>query len=185
MTRTATLTDMHRSDAVVMLPAAEGVPPCINCKPSKRLPCKNLSQEADAAVLKKDFLSRYGDNEREITRLEEEICRWESRAAKVTGSFSHQPSHCGDDRIQSAVDEIVELRNILYDRLIDATELRRDIASAIAAVPEQRLRLLLEYRYIDGMTWEHVAAALTCDYRWTLRLHERAIAALPDLPALP
>lgn len=137
------------------------------------------SSAKEAIAFKKQFLSQYADNEREIRRLEEEICRWESRAEKMTGSFSHAPSHRGEDRVQSAVDEIVELRNLLYDRLVDATELRRSIAQAISVVPEQRLRLLLEYRYIDGMTWEEVAAALTCDYRWTLRLHDRALAVMP------
>ncbi|HWP52013.1 MAG TPA: hypothetical protein VN626_10000 [Clostridia bacterium] len=129
-------------------------------------------------ALKKQFLGQYADNEREIRRLEEEICRWESRAEKMTSSFSHAPSHRGEDRIQSAVDEMVELRGLLYERLVDATELRRQIARAISTVSEQRLRLLLEYRYIDSLTWEQVSAALTCDYRWTLRLHDRALAAI-------
>ena len=133
----------------------------------------------EATALKKRFLGQFSDNEREITRLEEEICRWESRAPKRAGSYSHAPSHRGDDRIQSAIDEIVELRNLLYDRLVDATELRRKIAQAVKSIPEQRLRLLLEYRYIDGWTWEEVATALTLDYRWTLRLHDRALVLLP------
>lgn len=140
-----------------------------------------LSPEKKATAAKKEFLSRYADNEREIRRLEEEICRWESRAERMTSSFSHTPSCRGDDRLQSAVDEMVELRGLLYDRLVDATELRRQIAQAISAVPQQRLRLLLEYRYIDDLTWEQVASALGSDYRWTLRLHERALALLHDL----
>ncbi len=149
-------------------------------------PCGDTRTGASAArqtaALKKQFLGRYADNERAIGRLEEELCRWESRAEKITGSFSHTPSHRGDDRLQSAVDEMLELRDLLYDRLVDSTELRRQIALAVSTVPEQRLRLLLEYRYIDDLTWEAVAAALACDYRWTLRLHDRALAlmALPQ-----
>lgn len=134
---------------------------------------------------KKRFLSCYGDNERELRRLEEEISRWESRAERMTSSFSHAPAYRGEDRIQSAVDEMVELRNLLYERLVDATELRRCIGLAISTVPEQRLRLLLEYRYIDGLTWEEVAAMLTCDYRWTLRLHDRALALMVAPDSMP
>lgn len=153
--------------------------------PAHPLPCPappiryaGAPSARQTAALKKQFLGQYADNEREIKRLEEEICRWESRAQRVTSSFSHAPSHCGDDRLQSAVDEMVELRNLLYDRLVDSTELRRQIALAISTVPEQRLRLLLEYRYIDDLTWEEVASAIACDYRWTLRLHDRALAML-------
>lgn len=157
--------------------------------PAHPLPCPTPhNRYADAPpsrqtpALKKLFLSQYADNEREIKRLEEEICRWESRAQKMTSSFSLTPSHCGEDRLQSAVDEMVELRNLLYDRLVDSTELRRQIALAISTVPERRLKLLLEYRYIDGQTWEEVASTIACDYRWTLRLHDRALAMLiiPD-----
>lgn len=170
MTRTRTKDRMHPES----LPPASG----------RAKTTHPVSPAKETAALKKRFLSRYADNEREIRRLEEEISRWESRAEKVTSSFSHAPSHCGEDRIQSAVDEIVELRNLLYDRLVDATELRRQIAQSISSVPEQRLRLLLEYRYIDDLTWEAVASALACDYRWTLRLHDRALAAIlisPDV----
>lgn len=177
MNRTDSKKNMQLSNKVKTLSASSKASQVLNRKISNR-----TSKQTEDITLKKIFLSKYSDNEREIRRLEEEICRWESRAAKVTSSLSHNPSHRSDDRIQSAVDEIVELRNILYDRLLDATELRRSIDDVIAAVPEQRLRLLLEYRYIEGMTWERVAAALTCDYRWTLRLHDRALAALSNMP---
>lgn len=62
----------------------------------------------------------------------------------------HIPSCWGEERMQAAVDELVELRNLLYDRLVGSTELRRQIAQAISAAPEQRLQL--EYRYIDDLT---------------------------------
>ena len=151
-------------------------------EPEGRKIRKGAVSAKEILAAKKRFLSLNGDNERELRRLEEEINRWESRAQRMTSSFSHAPAHRGEDRIQSAVDEMVELRNLLYERLVDATELRRGIGLAISTVPEQRLRLLLEYRYIDGLTWEEVAAALTCDYRWTLRLHDRALALMctPD-----
>ncbi|WMJ84551.1 hypothetical protein ACS3UN_06625 [Oscillospiraceae bacterium LTW-04] len=58
-------------------------------------------------IEKKAFLRRYGDNEREIKRLEEEISRWESRAEKVTASYSLAPAHGTDgDKVQVAVDNI-------------------------------------------------------------------------------
>ncbi len=58
---------------------------------------------------KKAFLRRYGNNEREIRRLDEEFARWESRAQKITTSYSLAPAHgCDGDKVQTAVDRITE-----------------------------------------------------------------------------
>ncbi len=128
---------------------------------------------------KKAFLRRYGDNEREIKRLEDELTRWESRAEKVTASYSLAPAHGADgDKVQVAVDNIAEVRAMLYDRLTDATELRRSIQAAIDTVEDARLRNLLEYRYIDGLTWDKVAVAMYLDRKWVITLHGSALSAM-------
>lgn len=128
---------------------------------------------------KKAYLRRYGDNEREIKRLEEELVRWESRAEKITASYSLAPAHgCDGDKIQTAVDAIAEVKAMLYDRLTDATELRRSIQAAIDTVEDGRLRNLLAYRYIDGQRWEEVAVKLGVYWRQVLKLHGHALAQL-------
>ncbi len=50
------------------------------------------------------------------------------RIAAIQGPFATSPPAGGEDRMQSAVDEMVGLRKLLYDRLVDSTELRRQIA---------------------------------------------------------
>ena len=128
---------------------------------------------------KKDYLSRYGDNEREIKRLEEDMARWTSRAERITAVYSPAPACGGEgDRLQTGVESVLEVQAMLYDRLVDAAELRRGIQSAIDTVGVPRLCTLLEYRYIDGHRWEHIAEALRLDLRHTLRLHCRALDAI-------
>ncbi len=127
---------------------------------------------------KKTFLSRYGNNEREIKRLEEDIACWKSRAERVTASYSLTPGHGGGDKIQTAVENVIEVHAMLYDKLIDAAELRKGIQVAIDTVQDARLRTLLEYRYIDGRKWEHIADDLSIDFRHTLRLHCRALTQM-------
>lgn len=134
------------------------------------------AQAADSFEDKKAFLSRYGCNELEIERLEQEIELWESRAERMTASFSEAfGKSSGGDRVQNAVGELVELRAALYDRLTDSTTLRLDIEGCLAQVDDDRLRLLLELRYIDGLTWENVAQRMHTEYRWVLRLHKKAL----------
>ena len=131
--------------------------------------------------IKKDYLSRYHNNELEIERLEEAIEEWESRAERVTACYDSIKSHGGGDRMQNAIDMICELRNALYERLVDSTELRYEIEARIASVTDDRLRLILEYRYIDRMNWEPIAEKLHTEYRWIMRLHRRAL----DMIELP
>lgn len=128
---------------------------------------------------KKAFLCQYGVNEREIARLEEEIELWKSRAERITTSYSLAPSHGSDgDRMQTAVIKILELKSELYNRLVDATQLRRSIQSAIDMVGESRLRTLLEYRYIDELGWEKIADKLNVEWRHVLRLHDTALQCI-------
>lgn len=128
---------------------------------------------------KKAFLCRYNDNEREIVRLEEEMARWESRAQKVTASYSHAPAHGNDgDRVQVAVEQIIEIKSTLYDRLTDATELRKSIQAAIATVEDARLRRILEYRFIDKRTLEDIAEEENISWRHAKRLSASAIDAV-------
>ncbi|MEA5136458.1 MAG: hypothetical protein VB035_10030 [Candidatus Fimivivens sp.] len=125
---------------------------------------------------KKAYLRQYGDNEREIKRLEEELARWVSRAEKITTSYSLAPAHGeSGDKIQVAVENITEVKSMLYDRLIDASELRQNIQAAIGSVQDGRLRNLLEYRYIDALGWDDVAQKMGYDRRWVTSLHGAAL----------
>ena len=131
------------------------------------------ASEKDINDIKKAYLSRYQNMELEIERLEDAIEKWESRAERVTACYDSVKSPGGDDRMQSAIDMICELRNALYERLLDSTELRVEIENKIASVKNDRLRIILEYRYIDGMNWEAISEKLHTEYRWVLRLHQR------------
>ena len=124
---------------------------------------------------KKEFLQRYLANEKEITRLENELESWESRAERVTACFNNIRGGSGDDRLQYAVDMLCELRAALYDRLVDSTELRLEIERCISQVDDSRLRLIMEYHYIDDMIWEEVADKMHLESRWLMRLHNRAL----------
>ena len=103
---------------------------------------------------KQRFLSLYLDNQREIERLDREIDLWRGRS----------------------VPEAYGIVKMLRGRLKDAAKLRFAIEQSIAGVSDKRLRLLLEYRYIDGMTWERIAELFNFDERWLLRLHKKALA---------
>ena len=109
----------------------------------------------------------------------EELQRLKSRAEKITSSVSGMPKGGNQgDRLQLAVDRICELEERLNGKIDAAVKRRKEMEAAITTVEDKTLQLLLQYRYIDGMTWEQIAVKMNYDYRWTLRLHGRALTRL-------
>lgn len=72
------------------------------------------------------------------------------------------------------------------DREIDAlVALKGEIRRAIRTVEDPTLRLLLEYRYIHGLTWEQTADRMSYNDRWVRRLHGKALEMLETGPGKP
>lgn len=84
----------------------------------------------------------------------------------------------GEDKLQAAVEKIVRWQNRLTLQLGERVRLREEIESAIGTVEDERLRLLLRYRYIDGWRLEKIAVEMDYDYRWIRRLHGKALEKL-------
>lgn len=128
---------------------------------------------------KKDYLIRYRDNEREIRRLQNEIQRWKDSAyitsVKYTGAGGGTD---GQDKLQVNVERLVRLQNRLTAQMRARIQLRDEIEDAIESVPDDRLQLLLRYRYIEGWRLEKIAVEWNYDYRWVRRLHGRALEKL-------
>lgn len=125
---------------------------------------------------KKAYLGRYRDNEREIRRTEEEILRWESLSRKTTTTMGAAGGGSnGEDKLQAAVEKIVRWQNRLTLQLAERVRLQEEIEAAIATVGDERLRLLLRYRYIDGLTFERIAVELNYSWRQICNLHGKAL----------
>lgn len=52
------------------------------------------------------------------------------------------------------------------------------IENAIEGVQDPRLRLILRYKYMDGLKWETIADIMRYDVRWIYRLHGEALRAI-------
>lgn len=125
---------------------------------------------------KKAELRKYRDAEAAADRLREEIARLYSKAEKMTTVLRLVPVGGGDGRkIESAIEGIGELADRLGDKQREANQLRRRMEDAISTVPDGRLRLLLEYKYVDGMTWERIAEKMGMSVRGTTKMHGRAL----------
>ena len=126
-----------------------------------------------------EWLKRYTRLDQEINRKCEELSRWKSRATKVTSSMSLAPGGAKEgNQIPDAVEKIIALEGEINANIDELLLARGEIEKAIKSVPDDTLRILLEHRYIDGMTWEQVAVSMHYTYQWVCVLHGRALKQL-------
>ena len=94
----------------------------------------------------------------------------------ITPSWSDAPGGgSGEDKIQTAVEKacIIEDKIVAeIDRLVD---LRQEIMTVIAVVPDPAQRELLERRYIQLQSLERIAVEMNYSYVHVKRLHGWAL----------
>ena len=126
---------------------------------------------------KKEFLSRYLEILAEEKDIREEITYWESKAQKVTSSWSAVPSGGnGSDKVQMGAIKIAELRESLIDKINHLVAVRIEIERAIGTVQDDTQRRLLRRKYINGLTLEQIAVEMHYSYVHTCRIHGYALS---------
>lgn len=128
----------------------------------------------------KEYLTQYRTlNVRINAKLEQKQQLFEL-ATSVAPSSDHGHGGSVSDKVGRTVTKILALEqeiNADIDRLV---VLRQEIESTIAGVPEERLRLLLELKYINGRTWEDVAELLKLSTVQVWRLHKAALLFIQE-----
>lgn len=124
---------------------------------------------------KKVILLEYQAIERRINRLQAEKQGWMEKATAVTPVLSDMPKGGGTDKIQNAVCRIADIEQQINREIDRQIDLRDRIETAICAIPDGRLRDLMRYRYIDGLTWEKIAVEMEISYQWVCKLHGDAL----------
>jgi len=128
---------------------------------------------------KKQYLRRYQAINADINQMCEELSEWRTKATKITPTISDMPkSNGGENRLQGAVDHIVEIESKINARIDELVQAREEVLRVIEDVEDPDLRLLLKYRYINGLTWEKLAVEMSYTYRNVLYLHGKALNKL-------
>lgn len=124
----------------------------------------------------KEYLNQARMLDKRIDSKLEQVERLRALAERTTTVLSSQPKGTsGTNRTEYCVLKIWELErevNEDIDRLID---LKREIQDAIGLLTDDKYKLLLEYRYLCGNTWEQIAEKMRIDLRWVYRMHGRAL----------
>ena len=126
------------------------------------------------------YLKRYINLDREIEHKLREIDHWRAKLTRVTEVYSTEPRGGGSiyGKTEEILAKIVDLEKEIdadVDRLIS---IRDNIKAIIESVEDDRERLLLQYRYLDGKTFEKIAVEMNYSWRQIHRLHSRALTNL-------
>lgn len=125
------------------------------------------------------YLSRYIPLSGRINRMLEEQYRWKCLAMKVTQNFSPAPGGGeSGSPIERPMDKVDELGRKITQAIDELADIRAEIEDVLGQLEDDTLRKLMEYRYIDGMTWEQIAEKMHYSWRHTCRLHGEALAKI-------
>ena len=128
---------------------------------------------------KKEFLSRYREILAEEKDIREEIAYWESKAQKVTASWSAVPGGGkGSDKVQTGAIKVAELRDSLMGKIEELATVRAEIERAIGTVQDDTQRRLLRKKYIKGLTLDQIAVEMHYSYVHTCRIHGYALSKI-------
>lgn len=131
----------------------------------------------------KAYLWRVRDAERELKRLEEEYEQAKSDILHLK-AMAYDKDKVSNSRIGDLSDAIAALEGYAeriakqWDKLI---ALREDAKARIEQIEDGRYRDVLVRRYLQGQSFEQVAVGMGFDYRWTRRLHGRALGEFQKL----
>ena len=73
------------------------------------------------------------------------------------------------------MDKVMEIEAQITREIDQLHTIRQEIKEALDQLEDENLKLLMEYRYIDGMTWEQIAEKMDYSRQWVTSLHGRAL----------
>ena len=124
----------------------------------------------------KEYLSRYRWQNDRINAKLEQVGELRRKAQTVSsGSSDGAHSSTPRDRIGEIPARIVDLEREINEDIDRSIDTQRSILSAISAVPDERLRHLLELKYINCLTLEEIAVRMDYSYKQVCRLHGQAL----------
>ena len=126
----------------------------------------------------KEYLSQYKDLNDSINAKLEQVAELRRKVQTVcSGSSDGSGTHSSTpyDRIGEITAQIVDLEREINEDIDRSIDVQRGILTAISTVPDERLRHLLELRYINFLTLEEIARRMDYSYKQICRLHGQAL----------
>lgn len=125
------------------------------------------------------YLRQLKSLDKQIDRNILELEKWQSRADKITTIITGMPgSNNISDKTSDSVASIIDLNNQINTDTDKYVDLKNEILEKINSIEDDRLRYILQDRYISYWTWEEIAWKNHYSWQYVYRLHEKALDLL-------
>lgn len=125
---------------------------------------------------KKQYLQTYRALDREVQRKVDDLAHWRAKATQITPVLDGMPkAKTVTSRMEDVVIRIVQLENEVNEDIDHLVALKEEIMQRLEAMPNYTFRMLLQYRYIQCMTWEKMAEAMHYTWQHLHKLHKKAL----------
>ena len=76
------------------------------------------------------------------------------------------------------MDKVLEIDEEINREIDELQIVRQEIRATLNQLEDENLKLLMEYRYIDGLTWEQIAVKMNYCWRQVCRKHGQALTQI-------
>lgn len=126
---------------------------------------------------KKNYLRSYRMLDREIQIKVDRLAYLRARSTKATPSWTGMPraKSTSASQMEDLVIKIVQLENEVNADIDRLYARRQRIEADLEQMENPVYRILLEYRYINCLTWEEMTEQMHYSYQHLHRLHNAAL----------
>jgi DNA-directed RNA polymerase specialized sigma subunit len=124
----------------------------------------------------KAYLQQVMNIDQQINSRLEQLGRLKTLATHTTSTISDMPKAQGSvSRMEDTVIKIITMEHEIDDEIDKLVDLKVEVRKQISLMEDARCRLILEERYLNGQTWEGIAADLGYTVRNVQILHGKAL----------
>lgn len=125
------------------------------------------------------MLRQYREDAIRLRGLVQEAERWEQIA--MSTAISGEPSSGGGNtggRVQAAATNAADILRDIRQDMDGIRAERKEVRRLVDGVQNRRQKMLLELRYINGLTVDQIANEIGKSHKWTRESLRRAVDAL-------
>ena len=130
----------------------------------------------------KEYLESYRLIQTRINVLMAEVERLRAEAESVSIDLDGMPKGTADNnKMSRLVAEMADLEATLTDEMSGLYVRRMRIITQLGMLKSHKHQLLLQKRYIECKSWEHIAVEMDITWRHCYRLHGSALAEFQEV----